>query len=145
MVNQKDLFDCTCFNLRRTARLMAQAYDRALQPSGLTSTQFVLLAVTSFEGPISITALADQLGTDRTTLTRNLSLVERQGLVRREAGEDARVRNIVLTAKGRQAIDAALPYWHKAQGRVIELLGRERFGNLLGELRATAEVSRALQ
>lgn len=115
---------------------MAQAYDQSLQPSGLTNSQFTLLAVTALEGPLSITELARQLGMDRTTLTRNLKLVEREGWLQVVSGRDARVRNVRLTARGRTALKRAMPYWRKAQARVVTGLGSGRWDALLTELQA---------
>ena len=136
--------DCASFNLRKASRLMAQVYDRQLQPSGLTNTQFTLLAVTSSRGPISITALAGLLGMDRTTLTRNLRLVERQGLLRVTAGRDARTRDVRLTGKGSKTLKKATPLWQEAQTRVVETLGRTHWRDLLEELRTISQVAQSL-
>src|SRR3954469_8883577 len=89
---------CTCFNLRKAARAVTQMYDEFLRPSGLRSTQFSLLMLIRGEGPIRITDLAERAVMDRTTLKRNVELLEREGLARVEAGEDARVREVRLTA-----------------------------------------------
>ena len=72
--NRPTFADCSCFNLRRAARRVTQVYDHALAPSGLKATQFTLLVV--LEGAdagegIAMTRLAEKLGMDRTTLTRN--------------------------------------------------------------------------
>ncbi len=136
--------DCASFNLRKASRLMAQVYDRQLQPSGLTNTQFTLLAVTSSRGPISITALAGLLGMDRTTLTRNLRLVERQGLLQVTAGRDARTRDVRLTGKGTKALKKATPLWQGVQTRVVETLGRAHWRDLLKELRTISQVAQSL-
>ena len=139
-----NIVDCASFNLRKASRLMAQAYDRYLQPSGLTNTQFTLLAVASSRGPISITELAGELGMDRTTLTRNLKLVEREGLVQVTAGRDARTREVRLTANGHEAFQKAIPLWQEAQTRVVEALGRAHWRDLVKELRTISQVARSL-
>jgi DNA-binding MarR family transcriptional regulator len=136
--------DCASFNLRKASRLMAQAYDRYLQPSGLTNTQFTLLALTSRRGPISITELAGALGMERTTLTRNLRLVERQGLLEVTAGRDARTRDVRLTAKGSKILKKATPLWQEAQSRVVKALGRAHWRELVKELRTISQVARSL-
>ena len=136
--------DCASFNLRKASRLMAQAYDRYLQPSGLTNTQFTLLALTSRRGPISITELAGALAMERTTLTRNLRLVERQGLLEVTAGRDARTRDVRLTAKGSKTLKKAIPLWQEAQIRVVEALGRAHWRDLVKQLRTISQVARSL-
>ena len=136
--------DCACFNLRKASRMMAQVYDHYLQPSGLTNTQFSLLVVASKHNPISITELADQLAMERTTLTRNLQLVKRAGLVQVRAGRNARTKDVQVTANGRKALEKALPLWEQAQSKVVESLGHAHWGKLVKELRTLAEIGRSL-
>ena len=144
MTKPLNIVDCASFNLRKASRLMAQAYDRYLQPSGLTNTQFTLLAVISSRGPISITELAHVLGMDRTTLTRNLRLVEPEGLLEVTAGRDARTRDVRLTATGSKTLKKATPLWQEAQARVVEALGRAHWRDLVKELRTISQVARSL-
>jgi DNA-binding MarR family transcriptional regulator len=127
---------CACFNIRKATRAVTQFYDDALRPSGLRTTQFTLLVLLQGHGPTSINALADAAGTDRTTLTRNLAILEERRLVRIRAGEDARVRIVELTAAGDEAAAAALPLWRKAQARVATKLGQPRLIRLLSDLSA---------
>ena len=115
---QDPLADCTgcvCFAVRRAARAITQHYDRALRPSGLRATQFTLLTVLALAGPLPVSRAAGRLGMERTTLTRNLRPLVRQGLVTFGDGDDRRVRTLTLTAKGRRAAVAALPHWRQAQ------------------------------
>jgi len=127
---------CVCFNLRKAARAMTQLYDDTLRPSGLRDTQFSLLTVIGAFGKLSITQLAEEAVMDRTTLTRNLDLLERDGLVRIQVGEDARVREVELTPTAHKKLAAAFPYWEKAQARVTKKLGADRLEQLLGDLSA---------
>ena len=63
------------------ARAVTRAYDETLRPTGLRASQLsVLVAVGTGEAP-SIAALAQVLGMDRSTLTRNLGPLETEGLV----------------------------------------------------------------
>lgn len=87
-------------------------------------------------GTMRITALADAAVMDRTTLTRNLDLLERDGLVRIRPGEDARVREVTLTPAGRDRLLAALPMWEKAQKELTEKLGAARSHRFLADLTA---------
>ena len=88
--------DCTCFNLRKAARAVTQYYDDALRPSGLRVTQFSLLSVIKQFGTVNIGTLADEAVMDRTTLTRNLKLLEQEGLVTITASGAAGQRPQVL-------------------------------------------------
>ena len=73
---------CTCGELRKAARAVTMLYDDAVKSSGLQSTQFSLLQVISKSDSIRISDLAAKMGTDRTTLTRNLAILEREGLIK---------------------------------------------------------------
>lgn len=110
-----DCAGCLCFAVRRAARAITQHYDRALRPTGLRATQFTLLTVLALAGPLPVSRAAGRLGMERTTLTRNLRPLVRQGLVTLGDGDDRRIRTLTLTAKGRRAVVAALPHWRQAQ------------------------------
>jgi DNA-binding MarR family transcriptional regulator len=133
---------CTCFSFRKAARAVTQYYDEVLRPSGLRTTQFSLLMMLRAAGTLSITELAEQAVMDRTTLKRNLDLLERERLVRIRAGKDARVREVSLTDLAVRKLDAALPYWETAQGQVTGKLGRGRSERLLADLAAAVEAVR---
>jgi DNA-binding MarR family transcriptional regulator len=130
--------ECTGANLRRASRAVGRIYDQAMAPCGLRGTQFSLLVALSLIGEAPVMRLADQLGLDRTTLTRNLAPMERQGLLESVPGPDRRVRLIRLTEAGRRTLSQALPLWQKAQDRVVAGLGRRRWKELIDGLGATA-------
>lgn len=115
--------DCLCLHARRTARLLTQFYDDALRPSGLRITQFLLLSAIQQAQPVSHQALADILGMDRTTLTRNLALLERDGLAVIVKGtHDKRENYIRLTSAGQNAVQRAMPQWEQAQQQILDRL-----------------------
>lgn len=128
---------CTSLNLRKAARAVTQMYDEYLRPSGLRSTQFSLLMLVRGAGRIRITELAEEAVMDRTTVKRNLELLERNGMVRIEPGEDARVREVSVTAAAEERLAAALPLWQRAQAHVTRELGQGRAERLLTDLAAT--------
>jgi len=113
---------------------MTALYDDALAKSGIKITQFSLLRAVERNEPASVTALAEDLDLDRTTLARNLNPLERDGLIEVAAGRDRRVTEVRLTAMGRKAIAKALPLWQKAQ----EEVGRRFAAGKLDQLRAIA-------
>lgn len=133
--------ECACFNLRKAARAVTQYYGEALKPSGLRATQFTLLVAIYNAGPITINRLAERLIMDRTTLTRNLRPLEKQGLIESASGEDRRTRAVTLTDRGREVLSQALPLWEQAQRQIVELLGRERWGEMLEHLSETVALT----
>ena len=121
--------------------MVTQAYDAALQPSGLRATQFTLLATLAQSGDLPMTQLAEAMVMDRTTLTRNLKPLVEKDFVRVQPDADQRVRRIVLTDTGLKAFEAALPRWQEAQSRLVEGLQPDRWMALLGALQATVAVT----
>ena len=111
----RECASCACFAVRRAARVITQHYDRHLRPTGLRATQFTLLTVLALEGPLPSGRVANLLGTERTTLTRNLRSLIARGFVKAEPGEDRRVQRLAATPKGIAAARAALPQWRVAQ------------------------------
>lgn len=131
---------CACAQLRKTARSVTQRYDAALRPTGLKLTQFAILRVLAGIPEIPMTALAEQMVLDRTSLTRNLKPLERDGMVTILPGKDSRQRLVKLTAKGRSALKQAEPLWLAVQHQIIDQLGHKQINNLNDGL---ADLSRA--
>ena len=132
---------CACLNVRKAARAITQLYDEVLQPTGLRSTQLILLVTVAKAGVAPVTQLAEILVMDRTTLARNLKPCVRQGLITIDEGADRRRHLVRLTERGRQALERAYPYWEQAQNQVVTHLGREQWLTLLAELKTTATVA----
>ena len=111
---------CACYNLRRAARAVTQVFDSYLDEVGLKATQFTILAVLSYksdEAP-TVTALAESLVLEQSSLSRNLAVLERKGHVKLVPGADRRERIITLTRSGRAAVVRAYPVWRRAQDAV---------------------------
>src|SRR5262245_35682870 len=117
------LSPCVCNTLRMVTRAVTQLYDDALRSSGLRVTQFSALATIARRGQANLRQLEDALAVDQTTLTRSISLLERDGVIERAAAPDRRVKAMRLTVKGRRILAVARPLWVKAQDKVLRELG----------------------
>jgi len=133
---------CACGNIRQAARAVTQLFDEALRPAGLRATQFGILGATMAMGPLTVTKLAEVTVTDRTTLTRNLRLLAKRGLIRIRTGNDRREREVTLTDRGREALAKGYPFWQKAQAHVVKGLGEERWKSLREGLSAVVSLTR---
>jgi DNA-binding MarR family transcriptional regulator len=133
--------DCTAASLRRAARALSSLYDAHLAETGLRGTQFSLLVAISLMGEPAVTMLAERLGLDRTTMTRNLAPLVRDGLLEDAAAGDRRVHSVKLTAKGRRTVERALPLWDAAQAEVSRALGERRRRELVEGLDALTTVA----
>lgn len=72
--------------------------DRALFP---------LLVMVERLGPIGVVELADRVGRDYTTVSRQVAKLDSLGLIKRQGNaNDGRVREAVVTAKGKTMTDA---------------------------------------
>ena len=110
---------CYCALARRASRVLTDIYERELHSYGLTLPQFSLLRASAALGPIGISEFAARLKLDRTTLGRNLKLLEKTGLVALEANNlDQRERVVTLTAAGAKVSRQALTGWQAAQAKV---------------------------
>jgi DNA-binding MarR family transcriptional regulator len=82
----------------------------------------------------SISSLAEAMGLDRSTLGRNLRVLEGEGLVQLVEGDDLRNRLVLLTEAGAERLAAALPAWEAAQQKLIDRLGAQKRETLLALL-----------
>jgi len=133
---------CTCGELRKAARAITLLYDNAFKSSGLLSTQFNVLQAIYNIHSMRISDLANKLGMDRTTLTRNLSVLERQGFIEIIQGKDHRTRIVTATQKGRSAVSKAILLWNEVQDKVKQEMGERSWSELmqnLGELLKVTE------
>jgi DNA-binding MarR family transcriptional regulator len=110
---------CVCTAARRRSRNLTRAFEKAMRESGVRGTQFTLLATLVQTGPIATTRLAEFQGLERTTLTRNLSRLVRDGFVQIHEGEDRRVRKVAITPAGEEAARRAFPFWKKVQDAAL--------------------------
>ena len=116
---------CFCLASRQAARKITRLYDSLMQGSGVRITQFTILSQLMLRGEMPIGRLAGILGMERTTLSRNLNLLEDNEWVSVNAGEDPRARLIGITARGRGIVRRGFPYWSKAQARIGNMLGAD--------------------
>ncbi len=133
---------CTCATLRKAARTVTQVFDSALQETGLKAGQLSLLATLANQGEMPVTVLAEVLVVDRTTLTRNLKPLVRDGLVKTLEEEDQRVRMVGLTNAGMKRFEEAYPLWVEVQSKLVDSIGPERWAGFIADLNRTVEVTR---
>lgn len=111
---------CMAYAARRTANLVTRHYNRYLAPLGLEITQAVLLGLIASGTAGSSSELARMIGVERSTLTRNLKLLEEAGLIsRRTLG-----RKVVpeLTETGRTTLAEAYRAWDAGQAALTSEL-----------------------
>jgi len=114
--------DCACLALRQAARMVTQFYGAELR-GRLEILQFGLLSVLDRRSGCNQAALARELNLDKTTLSRNLKLMEKNGWIERNSSDDLRERGYRLTSAGKKLLQAARPGWKRAQARFQAAMG----------------------
>lgn len=123
--------ECGLFHIRRASRAAGKFYADILEHAGLESSQFSVLTTISQNGPISISDIANRMGLDRTTMSRNLKPLEKKKLVKSSTQRDGRARLIEITQSGKAAIAEAIPRWKNAQAEFRSILGDEDMDQLI--------------
>jgi len=129
--------ECAMLRVRMTSRAVTRHYESYLAPSGLTGAQFTLLVSLKSDPGATATDLAERLAVDRTTLVRNLDVLERDGLL--VSTQDGRARRKTLTKAGDKLLSRALPLWRKAQDDLVGKLGEEGWREARHSLKALRE------
>lgn len=114
---------CICTAVRKASRKLTARYDTALEPLGISLAQFSLLRSIAEHGPVSLGRLAPIVALDRSTLGRNMRVLERLGLASIMPGDDLREASLSLTEPGRRTLDQAVPVWEGAQDEIRRRLG----------------------
>jgi DNA-binding MarR family transcriptional regulator len=146
-----EVFACACASVRLVARTVTQLYDAALAAAGVQAPQFALMMTLASAGPLNQAALGRRFALEKTTISRNLRVLERNGWIRRVPGGDRRQRRYAVTAEGRQRLAAARSGWRRAQSQLRAAMSNDEwsamfrlFGVVIGAAhRARAAVRRA--
>ncbi|MEI7297902.1 MarR family winged helix-turn-helix transcriptional regulator [Paraburkholderia sp. SIMBA_009] len=125
---------CYCTSLRNAARRLTAAYDAALAPVGVGAAQFALLRGVDSSEAVGLSELGENLDLDRSTVGRNVRVLEKIGLIQTGAGADQRGTYVTLTAAGRQVLKKGAPLWEKAQSEFEARIGLEQAQGLRNAL-----------
>lgn len=137
-----DLLPCACATIRRASRAVTQLYEQWLRAHGIEGPQFALLAMMERLGESNQTTMGQRFDLDKTTLSRNLKLLNQKGWIEIVPGADARERRVRLTPDGRQRLAAARPTWQKAQAQLRSALKDRDWDATLHVLNAITKAAR---
>ena len=114
---------CAVSNARLAARRLTQFLIDHMKASELSVAQFGLMARIAAATDDLLGALAERSGLDPSTLSRNLQVLQREGLVEMAADEtDLRRRAVWLTEDGARRLELALAEWRKAHAELAALI-----------------------
>lgn len=118
----------------RDAQLLEKAGLR------LERALFPLLVTIERRGPIGVVELAEGVGRDYTTVSRQVARLEELGLVeRRSSATDKRVREAVVTPRGKEATDALDEARENMALALFRNWSREDYDELLRLMRMLAD------
>ena len=137
---------CPCPKVKKLDRLLTRGQDEVLRCAGLTASQFSTLRLLERIGPIVINEFADLMAMDRTTLSRNLKLMDQAGwLTLNPDPKDGRNRVAAITVKGTQFHRKAKKMWETEQRFLLKTVGQKRLlelNTMVTEVSALIEAGR---
>jgi DNA-binding MarR family transcriptional regulator len=136
---------CACATARQVARVLTQLYDSRLRDVGMEAPQFALMMTLAKHGPCSQGALGRRYALDKTTVSRNLRLLERNGWIASSVASDRRERQLVLTAVGRKRLAAAKPAWKKAQDQLRSGMTARQWDAMFRAFRTVTGTAQSMQ
>lgn len=114
----EEFSNCLVLTTVAAARTLLRNYDAQFKPFGVTVQQFALLGAIRFHPGVPVATLAQRVSLDRTSLIRNLDLLERKGLVQRASAATGNARICKLTDQGDALFDRLVPEWQRAQAEL---------------------------
>ncbi len=124
---------CYALAARKTARHLSRLYDSHLTPTGLSVSQFSILAGLQTDGRVKITELAQMLVMERTSLVRALKPLQAAGWVVAKRPGGRRSFDVMLSSSGWKKVAEARPLWESAQAAFEGEVGRDRAIRLRNE------------
>jgi DNA-binding MarR family transcriptional regulator len=134
---------CVCATARQVARALTQLYDSWLRETGIEAPQFALMMTLDRQGPCSQATIGRRYAIDKTTLSRNVRLLERKGWIESSTANDRRERRFALTAAGHRRLDAAKPKWKKAQEHLRSGMSARQWEAMLQAFRTVTRAAQA--
>ena len=117
------VLDCLAVRVRMIARAVSSLYDHAVAGHGVSIAQVNLLAAIGKLGVCSPIFLGDLLQLERSTVSRNLALLIKNGWVEAVSSDAKGLREVRLTSLGLEKINSVMDDWRTAQDQARKLLG----------------------
>lgn len=139
-MNLNHPLSCLIFNTQRAARALSRGFEASVKELGMSAPQFTTLSLLDGFGELTVGRLADLLGTDRTTLSRNLDVMARKGWIEEVASTDQRQRAWRLTLAGKDGLGQALELWQAFQKQAVGRIGEQSAQDLLVTLKGLSDL-----
>jgi DNA-binding MarR family transcriptional regulator len=119
-----NLQQCIGARLRRLSRIADAHFRAELTDLDITENQMTILFALSKLGKIEQGKIGQNLVLERSTVSRNIKLLEKRNyLIRTEAYRP----EVELTKEGKEFVQVLIPRWEKAMNKLISKLGMKGF------------------
>lgn len=132
---------CIFTAVRKANRVLFRHYQDALSETGVSIVQLSILRALERHGPLSLSRLADDLAMERTSLYRTIEPLIEGGGVQVESAPTGKSKIAKLTAEGQGTIERVMPFWAKAQERVMNEVALAERPDFQRALNAIAKLS----
>ncbi len=115
-----------CINLQmlRTSHFVLRTYDDAYRALGVRATQVPVLGIIARRGPVTIRAIADELESERSVMSRKLKVMVDSGWVVEDA-DSGKEKTFVLTEAGEELVTQLAPIREAVQQRLMARLTQQ--------------------
>ncbi|HEY4199894.1 MAG TPA: MarR family winged helix-turn-helix transcriptional regulator [Devosiaceae bacterium] len=137
---QDEFDECLVLNTRMAARAVTRRYDVKLRPYGVTAAQFTVLISVARRPDRSVTEIAGSIAMERSTLSRNLDLLERKGLIYGHGAERGNGRLCAMTEAGSALVEVLVPQWRAMQAELRTQLAQPDLQSMVTALQQLAKL-----
>lgn len=124
-IAQRIADECIGVRVRMLNRIVTRVYDDLLRPHGVRFSQMNILTVISMHGEIQPAEIGKILSLEKSTLSRNLKLMEDNGWIVNSPAVTGYGHLLRLSTKGRKLYRKASAAWDQAQAQLESLLGSQ--------------------
>lgn len=117
-----ELQNCIGSRLRRLSRITDSYFRKCIAGFGITENQMTILFTLSVLGKVEQGKIGKSLVLERSTVSRNLRLLEKQGLIIKTAEYRPQIE---LTKKGRNLVKEIIPHWENAMNELALKLDKD--------------------
>ncbi len=116
------LEDCVASRLRRLSRIADNYMRKCLADHKITENQMTILFTLSELGRVEQGKIGEFLFLERSTVSRNIKLLQEQGLVKRSPEYRPEIE---LAGKGKELVKTLIPKWRKVMDELVGKLEKE--------------------
>ena len=134
--------DCIGARVRMLNRLVSRIYDDELREHGIRFSQLNILTIVALKGPIQPSEVGQILAIEKSTLSRNVRLMEENGWITASEADSGNAQRLKLTRQGKNLYHRASAAWTVAQQKIKDLLGAEAANAIRDAVNQAASGSR---